>query len=52
MADVKVKAKRRGQKPDGFWVREGEVFEIDAKLVSERWMEKLPARKSAPKTDE
>jgi len=29
MADVKVRAKYRGQKPDRTWAEEGEVFEIE-----------------------
>lgn len=46
MADVAVKAKRRGQKPDGTWAEEGEVFKIDTKLFSKRWMEKVDGRKA------
>jgi hypothetical protein len=56
MAEMKVRAKYRGQKPDRTWAEEGEVFEIDAKLFSKRWMEKVVAKvaKAEPveKTDE
>mgnify|MGYP000244668114 CR=1 FL=1 len=38
MADVQVKAKLRGQKPDRSWANEGEAFTIDERLVSKRWM--------------
>jgi hypothetical protein len=52
MADVKVRAKYRGQKPDRTWAEEGEVFEIDAKLFSKRWMVKVDGRKAKPETPE
>jgi hypothetical protein len=51
MADVKVRAKYRGQKPDFTWAEEGEVFEIDAKLFSERWMEKVTAKEAKAKAE-
>lgn len=38
MADIKVIARTLGQAPDGQWKREGEEFEIDADLVSHKWM--------------
>ena len=46
MAEVKVRAKLRGQKPDLTWAKEGELFEIDAKLFSKRWMEKVTAKQA------
>lgn len=49
MADAKakmvlVRAKSRGQKPDGNWVDEGGApFSVPEGLFSERWMKKLTA---------
>lgn len=48
MGNVTVKALFRGQTPDRKWRAEGEVFEIDASMVSKRWMEKVDT-KPAPK---
>lgn len=46
---VQVIARRKGQKPDGTWAREGEVFEVSSGLVSRRWMRPVTAeeRKAA-----
>jgi len=46
MADVKAIAKRRGQLPNGVWVREGEEITIDSKLFSGRWMVKAKPAKA------
>ena len=53
MADVLVRAKRRGQKPDRTWVEEGDVFKIDAAQFSKRWMVKVePPKRGKAKADE
>jgi hypothetical protein len=41
MADVTVRAKWRGQRPDGTWAQEGDVFTVPADKVSSRWMEEI-----------
>jgi len=51
MADVRVKAKRRGQKPDGTWAEEGDEFTVPEKLVSDRWMIRLSKAPTAKKAE-
>lgn len=47
MADVKVRAKRLGQLPNGDWVNEGDEFQIEEAKVSKRWMVVLSKPKAA-----
>jgi len=46
MADVTVRAKRRGQLPDGSWVDEGAEFQIEEAKVSKRWMVVLTPKRA------
>ncbi|WP_316859937.1 hypothetical protein [uncultured Cohaesibacter sp.] len=51
MADIKVKALKRGQKPNRRWAKEGEVFTIDEDKFSSGWMVKVEQEATASATD-